>query len=113
MLGGFFETVAFDLTTGDLIMPNLFPNQGVLDVKDLQKFKKGDSRDLGDLEIENIFLGNSADDLPLMPLVTLFMAEKDLFGFGLRMETLSSGFRISFIAPLISTFFLSVCPERC
>jgi hypothetical protein len=107
VLGGFFETVAFDLTTGDLIRPNFFPNQGVLDVKDLQKFKKGDSRDLGDLEIENIFLGNSADDLPLMPLVTLFMAEKDLFGFGLRMETLSSGLRISLIAPLISTFFLS------
>jgi hypothetical protein len=108
VLGGFFDIVAFDLATGNLTRPTLVPNRGILAVRDLGKFKRDDPpRNLGDMEIENIFLGTSASALPLMPLVTLFLAEKDLFGFGAHMHALSEGFQIELIAPLLSAFYIS------
>lgn len=108
VLGGFFETIAFDLATGDLKRPNFFPNNGILDVRNLGKYKRNDpQRDLRDLEIANISLGTSPSGLPLMPVVTLLLAEKDLFGFGAHIKAVSEGFNISLVAPLISSYFVS------
>ena len=109
VLGGFFDTVAFDLATGELSRPSIIPNSGDFDVQKLGKFKKDSPEvDLGDLEIVNIFLGNAGSDLPLMPIANVFLGEKDLFGFGSRLKLLGDGFDVHFVAPLISIFYVGV-----
>ena len=105
VLGGFFKTVGFDLTTGELVSPPIFPNRGVLDVRDLGKFKKPETRSLNNLVIESVAVPSSS--FPVMPLVFVFLGEKDLFGFGLKMEALSKGFEIKIIAPLIAMFYIN------
>lgn len=107
VLGGFFKVAGFDLAKGQLNSAIDAPENALLAVSELGKFKAPQTTALNDLQLLRLtFLPTT--QFPVMPLALVFLGEKDLFGFGLKMSALSEGFDIELIAPLYASYNISL-----